>query len=144
MTIEDQSNVMQNPPDVAVKAMRGMVEAGAEGRRFPRVDEECFVTFRRARGESQEYRTLTKNISLEGACCIRLAQPLPDGERMDLQLLLRGETRPVGLRAEVVWCRTAPSDEGGYDLGLRFLGMTGRERERLRAHIVTRLRHTQE
>ncbi len=112
-----------------------------EGRRFPRVDEECFVAFtiERPTGSRVEFRTLTKNISLLGACCIRLAQPLPRGTRLALQLLLPGDRDPLPLRGEVVWARPSEDDGNHFEIGLRFVGLNRGQQERLRAFIRRRI-----
>lgn len=109
-----------------------------EGRRFLRVELNCFVTFVAMDrwGMGRQFRTLTKDLSLDGACCIRLAQPLPTGARLDLNLWLRGHPRPLSISVEVMWCRPADADNGGHEIGLGFVGIAPDDRERLRLYLI--------
>ncbi len=112
-----------------------------EARRFPRVEDACFVTFRidHPTRAAVEYRTVTKNISLVGACCIKLAEPLPEGAKLAMGLLLPGDSTPMRLTAEVVWASRAEAGKG-YEVGLRFTGLTAQHREMIRAFVLRRVR----
>jgi len=112
-----------------------------EGRRFRRLEEECFVRFKVAgsRFSPLSYRTLTKDISVNGACCVYLKRQFPVGTRLNVHIQLRGQPRAIPLVAEVAWVREGDPGKG-YELGLRFIHVSDEDREKLRQFIMNRPR----
>lgn len=109
-----------------------------EGRRFPRVAASCFATFTAVDpwGMGKESRTLTRDLSLDGARCIRMAHSLPKGARIDMKLWLRGRAQPLPIGAEVVWRRPGQEGDGGHEIGLRFSAISPDDREKLRVYLA--------
>jgi len=110
-----------------------------EGRRFRRLEEECFVRFKVAGSwfSPLSYRTLTKDISVNGACCIYLKRQFPVGTRLNVHLQPRGQERAIPIVAEVAWVHEGEQSKG-YELGLNFVHVSDEDRERIRQYILSR------
>jgi hypothetical protein len=71
----------------------------------------------------------TRNVS-RGGLCIATAQPLPVGIDVMITISLVFEeqamSEPLPIRGRVVWC--TPIDEGRYQIGATFVGLTGDQR----------------
>jgi c-di-GMP-binding flagellar brake protein YcgR len=73
------------------------------------------------------------DLSLGGAA-LQLEAALGEGEIHDFALELDGDT--VWVQAEVRRCRPAP--RGGYEVGVEFVGIDPRDRQRLEAYLKAR------
>ena len=133
---------------VLVEAIRARFPAEATGgasaeqgrretRRFARIEDRCFVRIRSRRGWlfRRELRTVTKDISLGGMCCVPLREPLKQGERIELGLLLRGDKSALSISGEVAWCRQSQG-EGKCEIGIAFGRISMTVRERLRKYVL--------
>jgi Tfp pilus assembly protein PilZ len=71
----------------------------------------------------------TRNVS-KGGLCIVTEQPLPVGQDVTVTIALVFEEQtmsdPLPLRGRVVWC--TPLEEGRYQVGATFVGLTGDQR----------------
>jgi c-di-GMP-binding flagellar brake protein YcgR len=73
------------------------------------------------------------DLSLGGAA-LQLEAALAQGEIHDFALELDGET--LWVQAEVRRCRPAP--RGGYEVGVEFVGIDPRDKQRLQAYLKGR------
>jgi len=122
------------PADVAEP--QGPDEPGAESRRFTRIDDQCFVRLRLGRLMKylREYRTVTKDLSIDGACCVLLREAVQKDTPVDMDLQLRGDPVVLPIRGKVVWCRHSPNEET-YEVGIIFRHISNTVREKLRLYI---------
>lgn len=114
-----------------------VMKAGPKARRFVRVDIECFVRLRVGRVMKffREFRTVTKNLSLDGACCVSLRRAMSEGQRVDMDLQLLGDPTALPVKGEVAWCRKSPED-GTYEIGIAFRAMSAAARDKLRQYVL--------
>jgi hypothetical protein len=91
-----------------------------DGRQYPRYAHEAAVTLHAA---GKELQGRTQNVS-RGGLCVDLADPLPFGCELevDLQLVFENEeqSEPLRIPARVAWCTAL--DEG-HQVGLSFKPM---------------------
>jgi len=149
---------MSNDPDERFQSMADVIQTmratfpsdaftggpsrhGQDARRFPRVTDQCFVRLKTRRYGllTSEYRTLTKDFSLGGLCCISLRSAVAAGSRLEVSLLLRGDGVPLPLRGEVAWCRES-TDQDGYEVGISFKGLSKGMRSKIERYVASRRR----
>jgi len=108
-----------------------------ESRRFTRVEDRCFVKFRTRRAWllRRVVRTVTKDISLGGVRCGPIREPLKQNDRIELELLLRGDQDALSISGEVAWCRPGQEEEG-YEVGVAFGRLPMAARERLKEYVL--------
>jgi len=95
-------------------------EAGIDLRKYPRVNDDCEVTYTLIEDEYEPVSrdTLAMNISGGGMCFIA-PEPLPIGEMIALRVNLVPLPNKVVALARVVWTR--PGEKAGqYDIGVEF------------------------
>jgi len=117
-------------------APQGLDELGAEARRFARVEDQCFVRLRLGRLMKyfREYRTVTRNLSIDGACCVLLREAVQKGTPVDMDLQLRGDPVVLPVQGKVVWCRQS-EDKKTYEVGIIFRQISFAAREKLRVYV---------
>lgn len=147
---------MANEPDERFQSMPDLIQAmraafpndalagspgrdRQESRRFRRISDQCFVRLkiRRYGLFTNEYRTLTRDFSLGGLCCISLRAPVAIGSRLEANLLLRGEGVPLPLRGEVAWCRQGAGQDR-YEVGVSFKGLSKGMRAKIEKYVASR------
>ena len=117
---------------------------GAEDRRFERVQVQCFVRLR-PRGFwpfRREYRTVTRDISLDGVCYVDMRRPMKKGQRLDMDIQLRGDRVVLPVTGEVTWCRPSQG-QSTYELGVEFHRVSDAVRDKLRRYIAARHAETE-
>ncbi len=87
-----------------------------EQRKYIRFDVQTRVNFRvkqKKEGEAPTARVsgLSKNISAEGIC-IKSETQLRPGSKLELEIFLPAESKPLHLKGEVRWSRPLGSGEG--------------------------------
>lgn len=109
---------------------------GVEARRFARVDDQCFVRLRLGHLMKylREYRTVTRDLSIDGACCVLLREAVQKGTPVDMDLQLRGDPVVLPIQGKVVWCRQSP-DKETYEVGIIFRQVSNAVREKLRSYL---------
>jgi len=125
-------------PDQVLTPAQRAAKGQREVRRFKRLNVECFLKFKPVGSWSPlSYRTLTRNISVNGASCLFRRRELPVGTRLNAHLQLRGAKSTIPLEAEVAWAR-ATATAKGYELGLRFIRIADEHREQILQYIAAK------
>ena len=114
-----------------------VIGSGPKPRRFDRVESQCFVRLKWGRfmGLFRDVRTVTKDLSVDGACCVFLRRPLEAAQRVDMTLLLGGHSDAIPIRGEVAWCR-ASKEQDTYEVGIVFRQVSATGRERIREYVA--------
>ncbi len=125
------------PKDALVE--EPVMKRGPKERRFVRIDDECFVRMRVGllMRFFREIRTVTRNFSLSGMCCVALKQPLEPKVHVEMDLQLRGDPESVPICGQVAWCK--PTGPGEFDVGIAFTSLPAAARNRLRQYIAAHL-----
>jgi len=90
-----------------------------EQRRFVRLAPPSIgVTYRVVGREAEETVKPAKDIS-QGGIRFPVSERLPQGARVELELVLPAEQTPVQAQAEVIWCARFQGN-GPYEVGCRF------------------------
>lgn len=105
-----------------------------ERRQYPRVDSINLVSMGEFGAESPIGVARTLQMS-EGGALLEMARPYPIHTVFQLDLALGSEIVPV--RAEVRNIRV--SDEGKYQIGIRFAQLQPQHRELLERHLEAKL-----
>ncbi len=95
-------------------------QAGIDLRKYPRVSDDCEVTYTLIEDEHEPVsrNTLAMNIS-GGGMCFTAREPLPIGEMIALRVNLALLADKVVALARVVWVE--PNEAmGQYDIGVEF------------------------
>jgi len=104
--------------------------SGAERRKYPRV--QAPVLFRPVGRGLFRARESTVDLSLGGAR-VYSDDLVEQGRQLEIELFLRDGTS-IACAAIVVWVERLPAGAPAvYDVGLRFVGLDGADRERLAA-----------
>lgn len=107
-----------------------------ERREYPRAPIEITAE---AIVRDQIYVGLSRNIS-GGGMFLRLPEAPPLRAVLELRFLLPGDSTPIAVDAEVVWTIAAPAPQSASRklpaaVGIRFLHLDGRDRERILAYV---------
>jgi CheY-like chemotaxis protein len=89
-----------------LRTARGLIES--ERRRYFRVPVEMVVIIRPTSGG--EYTATATNIS-SGGMALKVSQPLPDNQPLNLFFTLPGQSKSIEIRAELAWA--APGQRAG-------------------------------
>jgi uncharacterized protein (TIGR02266 family) len=99
------------------------------------------VRYARASGESTEGDAIDIG---PGGLFVKTDAPLPPGKRLDIEIHVGGDPRPIGVLARVIWTRALPVDEERpAGMGLKFVDIEDDARDRIGALVTTRERTIQ-
>ncbi len=115
-----------------------------ENRAFPRVSGSCRVAFR-AVGDDPMFRSMSEGNGLMqnisgGGVCIGVAEPVPVGTMLALDIDLEGFPTSVIALGKVVWCRPGTGEQ---EVGVEFWWIGWRDeaaQAQIRTFIARKLR----
>lgn len=99
-------------------------------RRFPRIPAKNSVVVRKLGGPVQGGLSVTKVLGV-GGCSFLHAEPQGVGETLFLSILVGPDL--VEARVRVVYAR--PQEDGAYEIGVEFLEVPEKDRERIRGLV---------
>ena len=93
-----------------------------ERRKFKRFDAYMSVRYQGPESAEQRGIALSKDLSREG---LKMSSPtrLDEGSTLDLELDIPDDPKAVRTSGKIVWSRSAPGQDQGYDVGVRFVMM---------------------
>ncbi len=112
-----------------------------ERRRYPRLDESINIGYR-----------IPKSILGNSSCSLDICEAgiklptflrLDPGKKIDLCIDLPGSREGISALGEVVWLDETQDVNLKYILGLRFVEVTARARDKIRSYIHNRLEERQ-
>lgn len=93
-----------------------------ERRKFKRFDAYMSVRYQLPNEKDPRGIALSKDLSREG---LKISSPvhLPEGTKLDLELDIPDDPKPVHTTGKIVWSSSSQSQDQGYDVGIRFVMM---------------------
>jgi predicted NUDIX family phosphoesterase len=104
---------------------------GRHIRKYPRMNAEIVVAYRRLAPGGEPRITKTRTLGL-GGLMICIDEPLAQGERLALEVMLEGTV--VAVESRVVY--TEPDASGAHQVGLEYTRISDEDRERLLAYYL--------
>jgi len=113
----------------------------AERRKFIRLDSSLPIKYRRLDEKASFDKALTKNISGSGIC-IELKEVLAPGTRIQLEINLPNESKPIFFIGEVVWQdKISSSPHGSLATGIRYIKIGLTQRQKITNYIINQFRN---
>ena len=113
-----------------------------ERRRFVRLDTRLPVTYR-VLPAPESTQSVTKDIGGSGIC-VFLSEPLRPGTRLQIDIELPDQERPLLFTGEVVWCEqyeiiSKTQRERSVEAGVKFLQIAPQDQDAIMRYVILSL-----
>ncbi|MCM8823837.1 MAG: PilZ domain-containing protein [Candidatus Omnitrophica bacterium] len=104
--------------------------------KYPRVNASLNVDYTLRGDEVREGKAVTENISTRGVCLL-VYERIEIGKELDLKIYLPDEKNPLETKGKIVWQAKAPLNINSNRLGIEFVEINDRDRERIVRYLCS-------
>ena len=107
-----------------------------ERRRFIRFETSLGLKYAVPQADSDDSIATSRDISREGLC-ISTNRLFSEGTVLEMRLDVPGDNMPVLAQCKVAWARESYSGSNNFNIGLKFVQMTGLDKSRLLEYVYS-------